>query len=108
MLADTVITGCDIIVETAFDDAGDSATVTLGPTGGDADGYFADIMTLAEVVDTQITVGEVAGALLWDDTNDHHLNFRITTAAAGVPGMTIGTEALTQGVAKFIFRCRRY
>lgn len=108
MTEDVVIEDVSIIVEAAFDDATNTATVTLGPTGGDVDGYFADFMTLAETVDTQIRAGEVAGALLWDDTNDHKMNHRITSAAYGVPGMTVGTEDLTVGTAKFIFKCRRY
>lgn len=108
MLANVVVIGLDVIVETAFDDAGNTATVTLGPTGGDADGYLADFMTLAETVDTPIRTGEVAGALVWDDTNDHEMNYRLSTDALAVPSMTVGTEALTQGKAKFIFKCRYY
>lgn len=108
MVSGLVVEDVQAYVETAFDDAGNTATVTLGPGGGDADGFFADIMTLAETVDTFIRVGEVAGALLWDDTNDHRDGHVLADAAEAVPTLTVGTEALTQGKAKFIFKCRRF
>lgn len=108
MLSGLVIEDVHVYVETAFDDAGNTATVTLGPTGGDADGYLADFMTLAETANTVIRAGEVAGALLWDDTNDHSLNYRLTSDALAAPSITVGTEALTQGKAHFVFKCRRY
>ena len=108
MLADVVIKDLSVIVETALNDAGDTATVTLGPGGGDVDGYLVDFMTLAESIDTQIRVGEIAGALLWDDTNDHRINYRLSTDVLAVPTLTVATEALTAGKAKFIFTCIRY
>lgn len=108
MLSGLYVRQIDIVIETAFDDAANSATCTLGPTGGDADGYFADFMTLAETVDTVIRTGEVAGDLMWDDTNDHEINYRLSSDALAVPSMTVAVEALTQGKAKFIFKCRNY
>lgn len=102
-----VVEDVQVYVETAFDDAGDTATVTLGHAG-DADGYMADFMTAAETANAVVRAGEQAGALLWDDTNDHSISYRITSAANAIPLMTIGTEALTQGKAHFIFKCRRY
>lgn len=103
-----VLVGVDVYVETAFDDAGNTATVTLGPSGGDADGYLVDFMTLAETANTAIRSGDLAGALLWDDTNDHETNYRLSTDTLAQPVMTIGTEALTQGKAHFVFKCKRY
>jgi hypothetical protein len=103
-----VIEDVQVYVETAFDDAGNTATVTLGPGGGDADGYLGDFMTIAETANSSVRAGDVAGALLWDDTNDHSTNYRLTSAALAVPTLTVGTEALTQGKAHFIFKCRRY
>lgn len=108
MPAGCVIEDLQVFVETAFDDAGNTATVILGPTGGDDDGYLVDFMTLAETVNTPVRAGQVAGALLWDNTNDAMLSYYAPSAAYGVPTMKIGTEALTQGKAKFIFVCRRY
>lgn len=102
-----VVEDIQVFVSTAFDDAGNTATVTLGHAG-DADGYMADFMTAAETANTIIRVGEQAGALMWDDTNDHMVSYRITSSANAIPLMTIGTEALTQGYATFIFKCRRY
>lgn len=102
-----VVEDIQVYVETAFDDAGDTATVTLGHAG-DADGYMADFMTAAETANTIVRVGEQAGALMWDDTNDHLISYRITSSANAIPLITIGTEALTQGKAHFIFKCRRY
>lgn len=107
MTSDLVIEDAEIFVETAFDDAGDTATVTLGNSVDD-DGYMVDFMTLAETVNTPIRVGEQAGALMYDDANDHLISYKIPSSAASVPKIKIGTEALTQGKAKFVFRCRRY
>jgi len=108
MLAGIHIEQVNVFVETAFDDAGNTATVVLGPTGGDDDGYLVDFMTLAETINTPIRSGELAGALLWDDTNDHEMIYRPSTDTLAKPSITIGTEALTVGKAKFVFTCRRY
>lgn len=105
--AGLIIEDIQVFVETAFDDAGDTATVILGNSVDD-DGYMADFMTAAETANTVIRVGEQAGALMFDDTNDHLISYRIPSAAAAVPIITIGTEALTQGKAKFVFKCRKY
>ncbi len=106
MEAGLVITDLDVLVVTALDDAGDTATVTVG-NEDDTDGYMADIMTLAETVNTVIGVGTVAGALVWDDTNDHRIPYRIPDAGASVPSITVATEALTAGKAIFNFICIR-
>lgn len=105
--AGLVIKDLVVIVETAFDDAGNTATVTCG-NEDDRDGYFVDFMTGAETVNFSQRVGESAGALIWDDTNDHAIAYRIPDAGAAVPSITIGTEPLTQGKAKFLFTCVRY
>lgn len=104
--AGLVITKLEVSVLTAFDDAGNTATVTVG-NEDDRDGYFADIMTLAETANTAINIGQLAGDLLWDDTNDHRISYRIPDAGAAVPSITIGTEALTQGKAIFKFTAHR-
>lgn len=102
-----IIEDVQVFIETAFDDAGNTATVTLG-NEDDRDGYLVDFMTLAETVNTPIRAGELSGALLWDDTNDHSISYRIPDAGASVPSITVATEALTQGKAKFVFKARRY
>lgn len=108
MLSGLMVEDVAVFVETAFDDAGDTATVTLGPTGGDADGYLADFMTQAESANSIVRAGEIAGALLWDDTNDHQISYRLSSDSLAAPSITVGTEALTQGKAKFVFTCRRF
>ena len=85
---------------------GASATAVVGNTV-DADGYFVDIMT-ASVLDTVINTGNVAGALIWDNTNDVNLHYVIPSTAAAVPLLTVGTAALTAGKIKLVFKCRRY
>lgn len=91
--AGMVITDIYIYVEQALDDAGGTATVTVGNT--DADGFFADIAALAASDNAVIRVGEVAGALMYDDTNDHLLCYRVSSDTD--LDLNIGTEALTQG-----------
>lgn len=77
--------------------SGGSATVTMGPEA-DPDGYLADIFGSLGSGDAVIRSGEVAGALLWDDTNDHELNYRIGSAANTQNiQLDIGTAALTAG-----------
>lgn len=76
--------------------SGGSATVTLGNTT-DADGYMEDFFSLGAAGKVVVS-GEVAGALLWDDTNDHALAYNVGTAAANKDlNLTVGTAALTAG-----------
>lgn len=86
-----------ILAKTALDSGG-SPTVTFGPEV-DPDGYLADAYsTLSSGDGAVIRSGEVAGALLWDDTNDHEINYRIGSAANTQNiQMDIGTAALTAG-----------
>lgn len=88
-----VITDMYIYVETALASAGSGHTVTLGNT--DVDGFFADINALAAADNAVLRAGEVAGALLWDDTNDHTLLYRVSSDVA--LNLTVGVEALTAG-----------
>ena len=90
--AGMVITDIYIYVETALASGG-SATVTVGNV--DADGFFADIFALAGSDNNAIRIGEVAGALMWDDTNDHALLYRVSTDTS--LALTVGTAALTAG-----------
>jgi len=103
--AGLVIEELQVYVETAF--AGTATpTCTIGIAGTTA-GFMADIFALASA-GAAIRNGTVAGSLLWDDTNDHEISYVIPDAASAVPLMTIATQALTAGKAKFIFKCRRY
>lgn len=96
-----------VFIETSFDDAGNTATVVLGNSVDD-DGYLVDFMTIAEAAPATVRAGQVAGALLWDNTNDNMLSYLVPTSVAAVPKIKIGTEALTAGKAKFIFTVRCY
>ena len=99
--AGLIVKSMYIEVETALDSAG-SPTVTIGD-GDDADGYFADFYSLAGSNNAVINSSEVAGALIWDDTNDHQIYHRIG-ANAGMQ-MTVGTAALTAGKFTLIVEC---
>jgi len=94
-----VITDLSVHVKKALASSG-SPTVTLGD-GSDPDGYLADFFSLAGSDDSMINLGEVAGALLWDDTNDHRLHHRIGSADNDKKlQLDIGTAALTAGIMR--------
>lgn len=85
------------IVEKTSVTSGGTPTITFGPSV-DADGYLADVFALLGSAPTVVRSGEVAGALLWDDTNDHEINYRIGSAANTQDlVMDVGTAALTAG-----------
>jgi hypothetical protein len=90
-----IVTGVNVDILTAF--AGTATpTVTLGNTA-DADGYLQNFYGSAGAVGS-IRNGPIIGDLLWDNTNDCELVYRITSSA-GTQNMlfTIGTQALTAG-----------
>src|SRR5690606_7379842 len=78
--AGMVIEDIQVYVESALVNAGNGATAILGPKGGDDDGYFVDFMALAEVAGSTLRAGQVAGALVWDNTNDNNLSYKIPSA----------------------------
>lgn len=85
-----------ISVETAVTSGG-TPTITVGPTV-DSDGYLADVFALVGTAPVVVRSGEVAGALLWDDTNDHEITYRVGSAANTKDVvLQIGTAALTAG-----------
>jgi len=94
-----------VIMKTAFTSAG-TPTVTIGNTT-DVDGYMADIYALgAASADAVINSSAVAGALIWDDTNDHEIFYRIDSTAANQDlVLTIGTAALTAGKMEIYLEC---
>jgi hypothetical protein len=78
-------------------------TVTLGNAGTPA-GYMVDFFgagTAAAVINS----GDRAGALVWDDTNDHSIYYKIDSSANAIPTITIGTQALTAGKFQVYFKC---
>jgi len=99
-----VVEEIQLQVKTGLASAG-TPTVTLGNTG-DPDGYFADIWALAQTDNAVINSGSVAGALIYDDTNDHRIHYRIDSTANNQDlVMDIGTAALTAGKIEVLMTC---
>lgn len=103
LAADMIIKDWTINIETAI--AGVGATITMG-NSLDRDGYAVDFAAAATDGAT-INQGDRAGALVWDDTNDHPISYKLPTSAASVPSVTIGTADLTAGKFKVIFTAIR-
>jgi len=90
-----VITDMTVYMETELTSAG-TPTLTLG-NSTDPDGYFADFFG-AVGDDVILNRGDRAGALIWDDTNDHPIHYRIDGTAANQDlVMDVGTAAVTAG-----------
>ena len=91
-------------VETAF--VGATATMDIGD-GDDPNGYAEAIAVAALTADSLHRAGSVAGALIWDDTNDHLIGKYVTAAADGQISVTVNTAAFTAGKAHIYFMCLR-
>lgn len=92
-----IIIDCHIRVDTAV--VGTSSTLGIGNVT-DNDGY---IPATAEATLAANYVGSAAknkGALLWDDTNDNLLPYRVADADKSKVIARIGTANLTAGVVK--------
>lgn len=101
--AGMVVRGISVHVDTAITSGG-SPTITFG-NEDDRDGYLADVVSaMGLTAGSTIREGEVAGDLLWDDTNDHALEYVIPDAGAAVPSVTIGTADLDTGKMVVYFR----
>lgn len=97
-----LVQGFSILTETLMTAAATGGTVTFGNTT-DPDGYLADVWAVASGANSIVRIGEVAGALVWDDTNDHEISYRVNgTAANQNVVMDVGTAALTAGKVKVI------
>lgn len=94
LLAGYKIVNAYVVVETAITSGG-TPTVVIGNTA-DADGYFADTLALM-VANGGFMAGEVAGALIWDDANDHNVMYSLVAANTLDVNVTVGTAALTAG-----------
>jgi hypothetical protein len=99
--ANDIAAGCHIkrvwvVANTAVTSAG-TPTLIIGNTTDD-DGYFEDIFALV-TTSAKLTVagGEVAGALIWDDTNDHSIEYSPLVANDLDLNLTIGTADATAG-----------
>lgn len=96
-----IITDFMISIETTL--AGTATpTITLG-NAGDPDGYAVDFFG-AGTAGAVITRGDRAGALVWDDTNDHAIYYKIDSSANAIPTITIATQALTAGKFQVYFK----
>jgi hypothetical protein len=90
-----------IVVETTL--AGSATpTVTMGHAG-DRDGYAIDFYADASA-GAVINMGDRAGALVWDDTNDHNIFHKIASSSNATPSISIGTQALTAGKFSVYFK----
>ena len=95
-----IVRNAGAVVETAITPSA-SRTMTFG-TDNDEDGFLADIIAGYNAANSVVRSGEVAGALLWDDTNDHEIDYRVGAAAAlGKVVAEIGTGVLTGGKVRF-------
>ena len=99
-----IVKGLYVITKTALASGG-SPTVTLGNTG-DTDGYLADFYALAGTAGNVVNSSEVAGALIWDDTNDHPIYYPVDSTANNQDlVLTVGTAALTAGKLEIYLEC---
>ena len=71
-----VVMGIQVRFVAAFTGA---TALTLGNTA-DPDGYLADFFAF-NALDAVVNSSAVAGDLIWDDTNDHPIHYRIGSAA---------------------------
>lgn len=105
MAAGLVITNWDMSITTALDGTA-TPTVVMG-NSVDPDGYAIDFFGDATPAGATLNRGDRAGALVWDDTNDHPIDYLIPSAAAAIPKITIATQALTAGKFKVVFTAYR-
>jgi hypothetical protein len=96
-----VITDFTVVVESAITSSG-TPTITLGHTT-DPDGYLVDFFAAASA-GAVLNRGDRAGALVWDDTNDHPIHFKIDSSANSIPKLTIGTANVNGGKFKVYFK----
>lgn len=80
--------------------SGGAATLTVGNTT-DPNGYMESIALGTLTDEAVLTVGEQAGVLLWDDTNDHMIKFLVNSTNDAVFSVTIGTADYTAGKILF-------
>ncbi len=94
--ANTIVHDFWMEVENAV--VGSSSTIEVGITGGDTDGIFGQMAEATAVADL-VSSDQEKGALLFDDTNDHSIRKKFTTAET--LDLLIGTADLTAGKLHF-------
>lgn len=96
-----IITDVTAYVKTAVEGTG-SSTVAWG-NDDDEDGYSGATVAEATMVANYVHNGSTnAGALLWDDSNDHPINFYVADADDGDFIFQIATGDLTAGQVIFM------
>lgn len=90
----SIVCDCIVWVETAI--VGSSSTVAFG-NQDDPDGYMEAIAEGSLTQNSVHRAGSVAGAKLWDDTNDHMLAQYVSSSNIGSVSITIATGDLTAG-----------
>lgn len=89
------------VVLTAFTSGG-SATLTWGNTS-DIDGYSGATIAVASLTAGAVFNGwDNGAALLWDDTNDHAIYYRVNAANTLDFSVSIATAAMTAGKMEFV------
>ena len=89
------------IVETACTSSG-SATLAWGNTT-DPDGYHVAVAVASLTANSVHNHQDATAALLFDDTNDHEIYYRVSSTAGNQDvSCTIATAALTAGVVRFV------
>jgi len=84
-----------VVAEEALVAAG--GTVTCGPSV-DSDGYLVDMVAALGTIGNVVRSGQSAGALLWDNTNDAEITYRVGSAANTQDVvLQVGTAAITAG-----------
>ena len=79
---------------------GSTSSLAVGNTT-DPNGYMEAIAEATLVDEFVSRAGQQAGALLWDDTNDHMLTFLVNSANDAVFSIDITGNALTAGKVLF-------
>lgn len=92
-----VVSKASAHVESAISPTG--GTLTLG-ISSDKDGFLQNFRSVYAASGSVVRSGEVAGDLLWDDTNDHEIDYRCAAATEVVADVT--SSGLSTGKVRFI------
>lgn len=95
--ANTIVHDCWYEVETALTSGG-SATVEVGVTGGDTDGFIAQVAYTVLSLD-KVSAEYEKGALLFNTTEDSSLRYKVGSAVT--IAFLIATASLTGGKVHF-------
>lgn len=95
-----IVTSVKAHVITAVDSATDDATLIYG--NDDTDGYSGSAIAEASLTANAIVNGwDNGAALIWDDSNDHPIDYYVSSAAEGAFVVTPGATTITAGKIRF-------